>query len=368
MISNDMITEKKNVSRSLKILKNLYQILLPIFVFLTVVYGLLTLFESAEGSNAKERAVALFFVFAILSLTLIATEKYLERKDNYARYFPCVSKYFNLSKIIPLVVFVGIVFIPFYIQAITSIKTSSEANQIDFTWIPKDGITLDAYKEVFTVGDIIGVTMFQAFLNSVTYALIPTVVGILVSALSAYGFAKLEFPGKKFIFNFMLFTIMIPGCITMSSSFVLFDNIGWVDTPLPLIVPGCFGAVTCVFFLREYFMGIPNELLEAANIDGAGKIGRFFYIMLPVGIPALIAQFILIFISRYNDYMGALIYLSSPENYTIQLALTFFSGSMRDKDILSAASMMALLPMLFLYVIFQKKILNGISMSSGLKG
>ncbi len=368
MISDITVTEKKNVSRSLKIFKNVYQILLPICLFLTVVFGLLTLFQSAEGSNAREKAIVYFCIFAVLTVGQVVAERYFERDMGYTSYTPIVSRYISLSKIIPLIVFVGIVFIPFYIQAITSVKTSSEANQIDFTWIPKDGFTLDSYKEVFTVGDIIGVTMFQAFLNSVTYAIIPTIIGILVSAFSAYGFSKLEFKGKNVIFNFMLFTIMIPGCITMSSSFVLFDNIGWVDTPLPLIVPGCFGAVTCVFFLKEYFMGIPNELLEAANIDGAGKIGRFFYIMLPVGVPALIAQFILIFISRYNDYMGALIYLSSPEKYTIQLALTFFSGSMRDKDILSAASLMALLPMLLLYVIFQKKILNGISMSSGLKG
>ena len=210
--------------------------------------------------------------------------------------------------------------------------------------------------------------MFQAFLNSVVYAVIPTTVGIFVSALSAYGFSKLEFKGKNFVYGLLIFTIMLPGCITMSSSFVLFDNIGWVDTPLPLIVPGCFGSVTCVVFLKEYFSGIPNELLEAANIDGAGKLKRFVYIMLPVGLPALIAQFILIFISRYNEFTGPLIYLSSPEKYTVQIALNFFSGSMRDKDILSAASMVAVLPMLIIYVIFQKKILSGISMSSGLKG
>ena len=368
MISNTIITEKKNLPTSLKIYKNAYQVVLPITVFLTIVFGLLSLFPSKAGENARQTAVILLIVFAVLSVGQMVAERVLEKDKAYFDYTAKASNYINLSKVIPLFVFVLLVFTPFYIQAITSVKTSSEANQIDFTWIPKDGVTLDSYKEVFKVGDIIGVTMIQAFINSVVYAIIPTVVGILVSALSAYGFAKLEFVGKKFIFNFMLFTIMIPGCITMSSSFVLFDNLGWVDTPLPLIVPGCFGSVTCVFFLKEYFMGIPNELLEAANIDGAGKIGRFFYIMLPVGVPALIAQFILIFISRYNDYMGALIYLSSPEKYTIQLALTFFSGSMRDKDILSAASMMALLPMLLLYVIFQKKILNGISMSSGLKG
>lgn len=368
MISNTYVEEKKNISISLKVYKNVYQILLPVTVCLALVFGILSCFPAKEGGNARQIVLILFAVFFCLSLGMIVAERLLERREEYYNYTARSSQYINLSTIIPLAVFVLIVFIPFYIQAITSIKTSSEANQIDFTWFPKEGITFSAYREVFLIGDIIGVTMIQAFINSVIYAIIPTVVGIIVSALSAYGFSKLEFTGKKFVFNFMLFTIMIPGCITMSSSFVLFDNIGWVDTPLPLIVPGCFGSVTCVFFLREYFMGIPNELLEAANIDGAGKIKRFVYIILPVGVPALIAQFILIFISRYNNYMGALIYLSSPEKYTIQLALTFFSGSMRDKDILSAASLMALLPMLFLYIIFQKKILNGISMSSGLKG
>ena len=115
-------------------------------------------------------------------------------------------------------------------------------------------------------------------------------------------------------------------------------------------------------------MGIPNELLEASNMDGAGKIGRFFYVILPVGVPALIAQFILIFISRYNEFTAPLIYLSMPEKFTIQIALNFFSSGTKDKNIISAASMIAVLPMLFIYVIFQKKILSGISMSSGLKG
>ena len=368
MISNTVVAEKNSLPNSLKVYKNVYQVALPIAVFFAAVFGILSLFTSKAGENAKLTATVLFFVSLALATGLFTAEKIFEKDENYFQYTAITGQKFNLGKIIPLIAFVVIVFVPFYIQAVTSIKTSPEANQIDFTWIPKDGVTLNAYKEVFKVGDIIGITMIQAFINSVIYALLPTVVGILVSALSAYGFSKLEFTGKKFVFNFMLFTIMIPGCITMSSSFVLFDNIGWVDTPLPLIIPGCFGSVTCMFFLREYFMGIPNELLEAANIDGAGKIRRFTSIMLPVGVPALIAQFILIFISRYNDYMGALIYLSSPENYTIQLALTFFSGSMRDKDILSAASLMALIPMLLLYVIFQKKILNGISMSSGLKG
>lgn len=121
-------------------------------------------------------------------------------------------------------------------------------------------------------------------------------------------------------------------------------------------------------FLREYFMGIPNGLLEAAKIDGAGKWRCFFTIMLPLGKPALIAQFIMGFISAYNNYVGPLIYINDPDGYTIQIAINSLSGPFPDQAVTAAAGVFAVVPMLLLYAIFQKQIVEGISMSSGLKG
>ena len=123
-----------------------------------------------------------------------------------------------------------------------------------------------------------------------------------------------------------------------------------------------------IMFLREYFKGIPDDMLAAARIDGCGKLHIFTAIMLPLGTPALIAQFVLGFIGVYNDYQNSLIYLKYPEQYTMQLALSFFNSEYVDKALASAAAVFGIVPLLIIYVIFQNKIISGISFSSGLKG
>jgi ABC-type glycerol-3-phosphate transport system permease component len=121
-------------------------------------------------------------------------------------------------------------------------------------------------------------------------------------------------------------------------------------------------------FLREYFKGIPDDMLAAARIDGCGKLHIFTAIMVPLGMPAIVAQLVLGFIGAYNDYQSALIYLRYPEQYTIQLALSFFNGGYADKALASAGAVFGIVPLLLLYIIFQNKIISGISFSSGLKG
>lgn len=200
------------------------------------------------------------------------------------------------------------------------------------------------------------------------YAFIPVSVGLFVSVLSAYAFAKLEFKGKKILYRILIMTIMMPGCVTMTTAYVMYEWYGWTNTPLPLIVPGCLGSAATVMFLREYFMGIPDGILEAARIDGAGKWKCFFSIMLPLGKPALVAQFILGFVTAYNDFVAPLIYLNDPGKYTVQVALNFVNGTIPDQTLIASAGVFSLVPMLLLYVFFQKRIINGIAMSSGLKG
>ena len=166
----------------------------------------------------------------------------------------------------------------------------------------------------------------------------------------------------------LIMTMMMPGCVTMTTAYIMYDKLEWTNSPLPLVVPGCFGAATTVMFLREYFMGIPDAMLEAARIDGAGKWKCFFEIVLPLGKPALIAQLILGFVSAYNDFIAPLIYLNEPQRYTIQVALDFLNGAIPDQTLIASAGVFSLAPMLLLYVVFQKRIISGISMSSGLKG
>jgi multiple sugar transport system permease protein len=213
--------------------------------------------------------------------------------------------------------------------------------------------------------------LVASFFNSLIYASFPVLIGVFASALSAYAFAKLEYKGRSTVYQAMIFTLMVPGCVSMSSSYVLFDSFGWTrgeGLSLPLIIPSCFGGIGTVMFLREYFKGVPDDMLAAAKIDGCGKLHVFTAIMIPLGMPAIVAQLVLGFIGAYNDYQSALIYLRYPEQYTIQLALSFFNGGYSDKALASAGAVFGIVPLLVLYIIFQNKIIAGISFSSGLKG
>lgn len=278
----------------------------------------------------------------------------------------------NITSFLMLLVFTFIVLLPFYVMFITSIKNSAEAGNVEFTWWPKQGVTFEAYELIFTERFFNAITVFEAFLNTLWLSVWPTFVTVLVSAISAYAFAKLEFKLKKQLFGLLLLTMMVPGCVTLTSSYLLFDAIDWTRTYLPLLVPSFFGGAGIVFFLRQYFAGIPNDLLGSAKIDGVGTMGIFFKIVVPVAIPAFTAQLILTFVARYNDYMGPLLYLYYPEDFTQQLVLSTFNGSLMTEPVnpalVSAACMFSIAPLLILYFMLNKVILSGISMSSGLKG
>jgi multiple sugar transport system permease protein len=284
--------------------------------------------------------------------------------------YPFMNK-FNLGSSITMVALLFITLFPFYVVIINSIKYSAEANALGFTFFPEQGVTFSHYETLFANSSGIGIDLVTAFFNSLIYASFPVVIATFVSAFAAYGFAKLDYPGRSIVYQAMIFTMMVPGCVSMSSSYVLFDAFGWTrgaGLSLPLIVPRCFGAIGTVMFLREYFKGIPDDMLAAARIDGCGKLHIFTAIMVPLGMPAIVAQLVLGFIGAYNDYQSALIYLRYPEQYTIQLALSFFNGGYADKALASAGAVFGIVPLLLLYIIFQNKIISGISFSSGLKG
>ena len=143
-----------------------------------------------------------------------------------------------------------VILIPFYVLVITSFKMLAEANDAAFTWWPQMGFQFDSFVSVFT-DDSMGITLLGAFGNTLKYYLPTTLICVLVSSISAYSFSKLHFPGKNFVFSFLLFTMMVPGCVTLTSSYLMFDTVGLTGGPWPLILPGLFGSVTMFFFLRE---------------------------------------------------------------------------------------------------------------------
>ena len=235
-----------------------------------------------------------------------------------------------------LVIFAIWILAPFSIVIMTSFKTWQEATDPEFSFFPKE-FTFQGYKEVFC------------------------------SAISAYAFAKLRFKGKNLLFSFLLLTMMIPGTIMLTPSYMIYDMIGWTDTPLPLMIPGMFGAATCVFFMRQFYSGIPTELIEAAKLDGMGYFKIFWKIMVPLSVPALFAQGLLGFIGGYNDYFGPYLYLQDPEWYTLQIALKSFQGSYSSNvPTIMAGSIVALIPTLVIYAVAQNYFIEGIA-TSGMK-
>ena len=265
-----------------------------------------------------------------------------------------------------LVLFLLWILVPFYIILVTSFKTEAEVNETIFTWFPMKGFYFGGYKAIFErpIGYI---SIMGGFLNTLWIILQPTILGLTTSEFSSYAFATLKFRGKNILFAILLTTMMIPGMVTLVPSFVIYDNIGWNRTPLPMMIPGMFGAAACVVYLREFFMGIPSETLEAARLDGVGYFGMFFKMLLPLSVPALIAQGVLGFVGGYNDYFGPMLYLSGTKYETLQVALASFAGNYNGQwNHIMASTIVALIPTVVIYLVAQRYFIEGIAVS-GLK-
>lgn len=271
-----------------------------------------------------------------------------------------------------LVLFALWILAPFSLVLVTSLKTAKEANSLDFHWWPQEGFTLQGYEAIFEfdLGSAIdGVPIIiMGFLNTLWIIIPPTVLGLFCSAISAYAFAKLRFKGKNWLFSLLLFTMMIPGTILLTPSYTIYSQLNWIDTPLPLMIPGMFGAATCVFFMRQFYTGIPTELMEAAKLDGMGYFSMFWRIMVPLSVPALLAQGLLGFIGGYNDYLAPLIYLQSPEMYTLQITMNLLKSEfqMTNTPAMMAATTVSIIPTIVLYIVAQKYFVEGIA-TSGMK-
>lgn len=255
-----------------------------------------------------------------------------------------------------------LVLLPFSIVVSTSLKTYADTFRIPFTYFP-GYVTLEGYAHILGDG-----SFWNGLKNTFIVVLPGMVSGVFFSSFAAYGFAKIRFRGRGLLFTYLMFTMMIPSVIIMSPAYVLYDMLGWTDTYLPLILPHALGTVSCIFYLRQFFYGIPDELLEAAQIDGLGKVGVFFYIMLPLGKVAVIAQTILWFIGGYNEYFSALLYLNSESMFTVQLVLKQMVGSGADGhwDYIMACAVLVMIPLLLIYIFAQRFLVEGIA-TTGLK-
>lgn len=191
---------------------------------------------------------------------------------------------------------------------------------------------------------------------------------MLSCSLVAFGFARMRFPGRDFLFIVLLSTMMLPAQVTMIPIFKIFSSIGWYDTILPLTVPSFFGSAFFIFLLRQYYMTVPHEMDEAARIDGANTFQVFYRVLLPQIKPALATLAIFSFMNNWNDFLGPLIWLSSPAKRTLALGLYAFQGQYStDFNYLMAASAVVMLPLLILFFSGQKYFIQGVVIS-GVKG
>ncbi len=214
-----------------------------------------------------------------------------------------------------------------------------------------------------------GVGFSTFFSNSFYVAILASIGAVFSSAFVAFGFARLRFKTRAFWFICMLISMMLPSQVIMIPQYILFTQIGWVGTHLPLIVPFYFGQAFFIFLIIQFIYGLPRDLDEAAKIDGCNVYGVFFRIVLPLIVPSLVTCAIFSFIWRWDDFMSALLYLNEPSKYTVSIALKLFSdpSSQSDWGAMFAMSTLSVVPVFLVFIFFQKFLVEGISME-GLKG
>ncbi|MFQ9422761.1 MAG: carbohydrate ABC transporter permease [Christensenellaceae bacterium] len=277
-----------------------------------------------------------------------------------------------------LALYLILIFAPFVIIVFTSFTSDYElTNRGGFALFPKEW-SVEGYELVFKFDPNIinGIpSLLVGFFNTMWQTLIPTLGGLFTSALAAFIYSKFRFPGRKLLFLITVLTMMLPMGAFGFVSYLFYMKIGWVGGArgiLPLIIPGLFGSASMVFFLRAYFdSALANEVLEAARMDGAGNFRSFFYIVIPLAKPALIAQFLFGFVGGYNSYGGALMYLyNTKELWNLQLALSELVLTLSREgggygNAQCASALVAIIPLLLLYVCVQKYFIEGINIGGG---
>lgn len=251
--------------------------------------------------------------------------------------------------------------IPFYWMVTTALKLPDDILKMPPDLVPSS-ITFNHFKDVFSRS-----TMLPGLFNSSYIAIVSTVGTLFTASLAAFAFAKLKFKGRDKWFGVFVSTMMIPGSVTMIPVYMVFSRIGWVDTHLPLIVPGMLLNAYGVFMIKQFMQTIPDSYIEAAKIDGCHYFKIFYKLMLPLSKPALITLGLFCFIGNWNNYMGALIYLQDERLFTIPLIISTFKDVYGvEWGLIMAATTVSIIPIAVLYFSAQKFFIQGVALT-GLK-
>jgi multiple sugar transport system permease protein len=258
---------------------------------------------------------------------------------------------------------------PIYWMVATALKPDAEVFQIPPIWWPTSPQWQNLLEIPNPASPLYTLFAFWHYVWNTAQITIPATIGTTVSSsLAAYGFSRVRWKGRDLIFYLVLATLMIPGWVTLVPLYILFNNIGWVGTYRPLIIPSFFGDPFSIFLLRQFFLRQPQELVDAARIDGASHLRIYLQIILPLARPALAVVTLFAFIGSWTDFFGPLIYLSNPDKYTLQLGLyNFFGEHMVNWPGFMAASLWVLLPVAILFFFTQKTFIEGITFT-GLRG
>lgn len=245
---------------------------------------------------------------------------------------------------------------PFYWMIVTSLRSDDTIANISLYPDPFD---LTHYTFVFA-----NTNMLMGFANSIKISVLVVGGMLLTASMAAYAFSKIAFKGKGLIFAILLSTMMVPGMVTLIPQYVLFSKLGWVDSHLPLIVPGIFINAYGVFLLRSFMTGIPDSYIESAKLDGCNQFRIYRTIILPLCRPALVALALITFIGNWNNFLAPLIYLSDVKMFTIPLIISTFRDAYSTQyGNLMAASSLSIIPIMVAYFFSQRFFIEGIALT-----
>ncbi len=245
----------------------------------------------------------------------------------------------------------------------SSLKTPLTVFSSPFQWIP-EVLHWENYVKIWNNESF---SFLRAYANSLFIVAVSTVGQILIASLAAYAFAKIDFRGKTPVFMIFMASMMIPAQVTLIPTFMLFKTLGLYNNLWAVILPNWFN-VTAIFMLRQFYIGLPNELCEAAKVDGAGHFRIFFRILMPLTKPAMVSLSVLSFVTTWNDYLYPLIFLTNKKFYTVALGIRWYLlDEAQEYNLTMAAATVALVPIVILFVFCQKYFVEGIA-TSGVKG
>ncbi|GAA2180472.1 carbohydrate ABC transporter permease [Brooklawnia cerclae] len=260
-----------------------------------------------------------------------------------------------------LVIAAALVLLPFYWMVASSLKTNNEVFTVPVQWWPSVP-QWENYVTIWVKSD-----MLTWLKNTLFLSVVVTALQVFTGSFAAYGFSKTRFPGRDVLFLAYIGTIAVPWQSYMIPQFILFSKLGLSNTLWSIVALQAFGAFG-VFLMKQYFDTIPEELSEAARLDGLSEFGIYRRIMMPLSVPAIASLTLLMFVTTWNDFLGPLVYLRSPDLWTIQLGLrTFISQYNAEYALIMTGSVLSVLPILIVFLLGQRYFLEGIA-TSGMKG